>query len=482
MSDRWVVLLEAAREAHARMDPCDLDRLHDALEPGRCGGALYSPDRYALQVTAEGASPVEVLADVVRRWADALRHLRLPAWDLVRTEVFTPEDLELEFERVDLAATSTHHLEFDRGPVEHDEVGLELLRRAFSDPLTGLLDRQAFGHRLERALAPGAGRPVAMVCLDIDGFDDVNRAFGGATGDEVLVTLAERLRVMLRPGDVLARLGGDEYGILLEDSTEGAALAVAGRMLDAVRLPMVVAEDDLNLSGSAGVVVVRPGESAEAVIANVEVAVGTAKASGGGRPVLYEGSDSLHVAQRGQQPLNTAVQDRLAHLQLMQQAAVAANEADTLHQAARVVMRHICAQVGCVAGVLRVSPSLWDILPEAPLWHMTDGGHDQALQKAAEELLAGPDVGMADRVVATGRPAWECRSADAEGLQSAFAFPVVVGSEVVAVLALFSPTRIEATDSFLDVLISIGSQLGRVVERQQAAEALRRSTEQLRGP
>lgn len=480
MPETWVVLLEAAREDHAGMDRRDLDRLHDALHPGRSAATLYSPDRYALQVTAEGASPVEVLADVVRRWADSLRHLGLPAWDLVRTEVFTPEDLELELERADLGETSTERPELDQAPVEHDEIGQELLRRAFSDPLTGLLGRHAFGHRLERALAPtGAGRAAAVVCLDIDGFDHVNQAFGGATGDEVLITLAQRLGVLLRPGDVLARLGSDEYGILLEDSTEDAALAVAGRVLDAVGVPMVVAGHDVTLSGSAGVVLARPGESAEVVMANVEAALGAAKAAGGGRPVLY-GSDVPHVAQPDHHLLNAGLQDRLAHLQLMQQAAVAANEADTLHQAARVVMRHICAQVGCVAGLLRVSPSPWDVLPEAPLWHMADGGHHPALEKAAEELLAGPDVGLTDRVAATGRPAWKCQSADGEGLESAFAFPVVVGREVVAVLAIFSRTRMEPTDSFLDVLAGIGTQLGRVVERQRAAEALRRSTEQLR--
>lgn len=175
----------------------------------------------------------------------------------------------------------------------------------------------------------------------------------------------------------------------------------------------------------------------------------------------------------------------------MQRAAVAANEADTLEEAAPVVMRHICAQLGCVVGRLWVSPAPSDEVPETPLWHMAETGHHPALQEAAEELLTDPGVGLTGRVLATGRPEWIAdvakyetkpphERAAAAALESAFAFPVLVGREVVAMLAFFSRTPMEPTSSLLDVLASIGTQLGRVVERQRAAEALRRSAKRLR--
>lgn len=483
--EQWVVLLEAACDAApGPIDADDLQRLHELLGPGRCGGALHSPDRYALQVTATGAGPVDALLDVVARWADGVRRLGLPAWKLVRTEVFTPEDLKREFESAEREVIGVQPPEVHSGP-DHDEIGHELLYRAFSDPLTGLLGRHAFEHRVEAVLA--VPRPVAVVSLDLDRFQAVNARFDGATGDEVLIALAQRLAAMLRPGDLLARLGGDEYGVLLEDSTEEAALAVAERMLDAVRLPMTVSGEELVLSAGAGVAVSQPGESAEAVLGNADAALAAAKAAGGG-PVLY-GSEVSGPAQTRQDFPPAALQDRRAQLQLLQQARMAGNEADTLDQAARVVMRHICAQVGCTAGHLWISPAIFDETPETPLWHLAEGGHDGALQKAAEELLASP--GGLTPVVAGNRPVWikdlhddddglVHEQATAAGLRSAFAFPVLVGPEVVAVLAFFSRTPMEATDSFLDVLAGIGTQLARVVERQRAAEDLRRAAEQVR--
>ena len=487
MSVRWVVLLEAAREpACGPIGAGDLGRLHDALEPGPYGGSLHSPDRYALQVTARGAGPLDALSDVVGRWADAVRRLGLPAWDLVRTEVFTPEELEREFEGVQSATISIQRAEPEADRAPSDDAGHELLQRAFSDPLTGLPDRHAFEHQLQPVL--DAPRSPAVVLLDLDAFEDINHRFGGTTADEVLISLARRFEAMLRPRDVLARLGGDEYGIVLEDSTPEAALAIAERMLQAVRLLMVVAGRDLALSASAGVVVGKPGESAEAVIGNASAALNVAKAGGGGRAVLY-GSEVSHPAQMRQRFIPDALQDRLAHVQLMHQGAVAANQGDTLHQAARVVMRHICAQVGCVAGCLWVPPGPSDDeVAETPLWHMAEAGDHPALQETAEELLAGPG-GLAACVLSTSRPVWHSEPPGDEAvllgthaarLQSAFAFPVVVRSEVVAVFAFFSRTPMEPTDSFLDVLVAIGTQLGRVVERQRAAGALRRSAEHLR--
>ena len=95
----WVVLLEAAGDAAlGAINGAHLERLHRALHPGRYGGLLHAPDRYALQVTTTGASPPEALMDVVARWTAAVRELQLPTWKLVRIEVFTPDDLQREWE------------------------------------------------------------------------------------------------------------------------------------------------------------------------------------------------------------------------------------------------------------------------------------------------------------------------------------------------------------------------------------------------
>ena len=95
MQKEWVVLLEAARaDGLGLFGATELHGLLQALDPGPWGGCLHSQDRYAVQVTAWGAGPVDALNDVLSRWAQAVRQLDLPSWNLVRLEVFTPEELE----------------------------------------------------------------------------------------------------------------------------------------------------------------------------------------------------------------------------------------------------------------------------------------------------------------------------------------------------------------------------------------------------
>ncbi len=99
MDETWVVLLEAAAdEGGGTIARDQLERLFNAVNPGPWGGALHSPHRYALQVTTVGSGPAEALVDVLSRWSDAARRLDLPVWKLVRTEVFTPEELEREYD------------------------------------------------------------------------------------------------------------------------------------------------------------------------------------------------------------------------------------------------------------------------------------------------------------------------------------------------------------------------------------------------
>ncbi len=491
MSKVWVVLLEATRDgAGGAIDAGDVEGLLKALSS--YGGALHCRDRYALQVAACGSSPAEALDDVLWRWADAVHQLGLPVWEIVRTEVFTPEELEREFQNSGGEGHLRSWPEAWSAGSDHDDVGRELVRQAFSDPLTGLLGSAAFGHRLALSLAgPGAQRAVGVVRVDLDAFDSTYVRLGGVTGDQILIELAERLSAVLRPGDALGRLGTHEFAVLLEDTTEDRALAVARRMVETVRRPMTIHEEEFTLSGSAGVALKDVGNGVETVLRNAEAAVSAAKAAGGGCCLLHH-ADMAPDAQTPQVLRTGPLQDRLAHLLLMQEAAIAANEADTLHQAAEVVMRQICAHVGCVIGHLWASvvPGSEELAP-TPLWCTCDTNGYRVFHEATEKLSIRRGVGLPGCVLATGRPVWiselattprflRQEQAVATGLQSGFAFPVLAGREVVAVLEFFSRTPIEPTATFLDVLVGIGTQLGRVVERQRAAAALRCFEDRLR--
>lgn len=112
----------------------------------------------------------------------------------------------------------------------------ELEARADEDPLLPLLNRRAFTRELERALAFSRRyeTPACLVYLDLDGFKTINDAYGHAAGDSVLGEVAEILLDNLRRSDVVGRLGGDEFGVLLWNSDHGATVHTAQRLARAI--------------------------------------------------------------------------------------------------------------------------------------------------------------------------------------------------------------------------------------------------------
>lgn len=490
MTNSWVVLIEAASEDTVRA----VDRHHVAallatIDGGKYGAALYTPGRYALQLTAMAADPAEALRGSLAKWADAVRSLGLPAWDVVRTEVFTPEELQREIDDAEGDAIS---VPLPSAPESRSgaDPAHELLRHAFSDPLTGLLTEEIFGHRVQAALSRAETEgSAAVLCLDLDRFSTADHRFGGVIGDQILVAVAQRLAQALRPADVLARTGADEYAVLLEDAHEKHVAALARRLLESVRLPITVHGEDFRVSASAGSAVGQPGDDAQAVLANAAAAQATARSAGGDCHVAF--GTGMAPATTTTPVLRTdALQDRLAHLLIMQEAAVASNQADTLEQAADMVMRQMSAHVGCAVGRLWLSTPGGSGELSPSVRHVADPEAHCAFQETSD-IAVLPDAGLPGEVAASGRPVWiadlaarppsvrleQCLAA---GFRSAFAFPVLVGSEVVGVLEFFARGPVGSTTSFLDLLTGIGAQLGRVVERQRATAAVRRSEEQLR--
>ena len=474
----WVVLLEASAGGAEPLSAAQVRNLHDALDIERSGGAIRSGDRYALQVNSTGAGPVDALLAVVARWAAAARELGLPPSRLVRTEVCTPEELDREFEESEYEWSPRGPWAAGPRPSLRDDSD-ELLRRAFSDPLTGLLGREAFVRQVDVTLTRCDS--VAVVCVDLDGFRGPNSVLCGTTRDHVMFTLARRLAGTLRSGDVLARVGPDAFGVLLPAGEE-AGLVVARRLVAAGRSPISVpGRRDVVVSANAGVAVGRRRDAGTVVIGKAEAALAAARPAGS-EPRAY-GRQMPAQSQPPEAVATPVLQDPLANVQLLQQAAVAANEADTLEQAAEVVVREISNMVSCDVSQVWLSPAASAADVRSPEWRLVASSRP-ATHLVSDDFLAGPAVGLAGRVHSTGRPAWMPHIAGddegAGGLRSAFAFPVKVGSEVVAVLAFFSCAHMEPSGSFGDVVTGIATQLGRLVERQRAAAALRRSAEELR--
>lgn len=167
----------------------------------------------------------------------------------------------------------------------HAAARLDLL--GFSDPLTGLVNRALFADRLRQAAFDGYrdGSSFALLLLDLDRFKTVNDRHGQATGDAVLRHVAQRLLAGLRTTEIVARLGGDDFAVLVPGLKQRSnAATVAERLLAAIRQPMVVGDLRLMLCATAGIAVFpEHGNTVEHLLVAAGTALYRAKREGGGR-------------------------------------------------------------------------------------------------------------------------------------------------------------------------------------------------------
>ncbi|HEV3227488.1 MAG TPA: GGDEF domain-containing protein [Acidimicrobiales bacterium] len=149
------------------------------------------------------------------------------------------------------------------------------------DALTGVANRPEFRDRLATALAIGE-HDLAVAFCDLDDFKPINDNYGHRVGDVVLVEVATRLRGCLRAGDELARIGGDEFTVLLRNvPDEAAARHVADRLLAAVRDPFIVEGEPVRIGLSVGIALTEPGASADHLLERADAALYEVKRAGG---------------------------------------------------------------------------------------------------------------------------------------------------------------------------------------------------------
>ncbi|MGH2441915.1 MAG: diguanylate cyclase domain-containing protein [Chloroflexota bacterium] len=156
----------------------------------------------------------------------------------------------------------------------------ELRHQALHDSLTGLPNRGLLLDRLRRSLfvARETDKPLALFLLDLDAFKPLNDAHGHQVGDELLCQVSRRLQLVLRESDTVARLGDDEFAVLLPATAEAGAVVVAGKIIDALNDPFVVEDLSINLSGSMGVVLYPDhGGDASELLRSADAAMYVAK-------------------------------------------------------------------------------------------------------------------------------------------------------------------------------------------------------------
>jgi len=161
---------------------------------------------------------------------------------------------------------------------------------ASHDALTGLLNRRAFSELFRDALAESArtDRPVAVLMLDLDGFKGVNDRYGHRCGDDLLTEIGRRLRASLREGDCIARMGGDEFAVVLtNDGEDAAAHAVATRLKATLERPVHLGGQFVSVEASVGVALAAEhGHDPDDLLQGADIAMYAAKRRTRPEPVL----------------------------------------------------------------------------------------------------------------------------------------------------------------------------------------------------
>jgi diguanylate cyclase (GGDEF)-like protein/PAS domain S-box-containing protein len=173
---------------------------------------------------------------------------------------------------------------------------------ASHDPLTGLSNRTMFNDRLHQSLAQAARfeRSLALLFIDLDGFKDVNDTHGHTVGDMLLAELASRLRATLREGDVIGRMGGDEFVVLIEEFGEAGQVAeVAKKLLDTVERPFTLQGRECRVTASLGISIYPDdGKDADTLIKNADMAMYLVKQQGKSSYRFYSPQMNVHLVER----------------------------------------------------------------------------------------------------------------------------------------------------------------------------------------
>jgi len=281
---------------------------HDRLDPRTLGKVLANSAVIAVAGIRHGcivfANPAFValfraqqpltdlpLADIVEDFGNDRLDVALAAAEHAPTHYFglgqrgeqPPFDLELNLECVEPSGTPTV-VAFAADVTDLHRSREQLTYLAYTDPLTGLANRALFADRLHQAMlhARRHGSVFAVLMLDLDGFKAVNDTYGHDVGDVALQLVGQRLQGSIRDGDTLARIGGDEFAVLLSQlADQQIAGRVAQRLIAALAQPLDFGAHPVSVGASIGIAVWQEhAGSIDALLAAADTAMYRAKRSG----------------------------------------------------------------------------------------------------------------------------------------------------------------------------------------------------------
>jgi diguanylate cyclase (GGDEF)-like protein/PAS domain S-box-containing protein len=191
---------------------------------------------------------------------------------------------------------------YAREMTERKKAEEQLLFNASHDQLTGLPNRVLFLNRLQTVvdrIQRHGQQMAAVLFVDVDDLKVVNDCLGHAAGDELIIEVGGRLKTCMRSDGSVARMGGDEFTVLLEDITDPSdAIRVAQRVHAAVSKPLLIAGQEVFKGVSIGIALASQGSSAENLVQNADMAMYRAKSKGKGRTELFDAT--MHAQVMGQ--------------------------------------------------------------------------------------------------------------------------------------------------------------------------------------
>ena len=280
-----------------------LGHVAEDLVGKRLEDLLASEDRRSTMELVRAAAPPPAVPSVItaqlRRSDDSLCQAEITVSNLLQNEavrgfVLTSRDI-----------------------TERSVLEGQLRLQALHDPLTGLGNRVLFRDRLEHALARARRNPelLAVLMIDLDGFKQVNDSLGHDAGDRLLTEVAHRLQDCLRAGDTVARMGGDEFAVLLERADLEGPAVVAQRIVYRLRAPVDIDGKAIVTQGSVGVALGSTSTlSAEELLRNADLAMYVAKSKGKGVYEVYE--REMHAAALDRVELETDLRVALRRREL----------------------------------------------------------------------------------------------------------------------------------------------------------------------
>lgn len=349
---------------------------------------------------------------------------------------------------------------------------------AQTDPLTGLYNHRFFQERL-RAELIRAGRSrdsVSLLMIDIDDFKKVNDVYGHGIGDQVLITLGNIIRAIIRGSDVSCRLGGEEFGVILPSSDAGAALGLA------TRIQHEVAETEFNTVGhvTVSIGVAQGPEHAmnpRELVACAEGAMMKAKARGKDRIALFDESPT-------ERPFTTTTSHdvrSLAHMKMLQSVTAKLNRSTDIREIGTTIaneLRTLIDYINCLVWLrddnelvpIAARGELAEIMKDAPeklIRRVGDGivGHVAESQRS---LLVGNALESEYAVQVPGTPAVD---------ESIIAVPLAYGSRTIGVIYISSLGVDQFDEDDVRLMEVLAGHASVALENARLYEAQRREAE-----